>query len=44
MGLIPGLDDNVEEVVKDLFKTIDLIKNAAGRKYFIGCLWMVIAR
>ena len=21
-----------------------MIKNAAGRKYYIGCIWMVIAR
>ena len=44
MVLIPVLDDNVEEVVKELFKILDMIKNAAGRKYYIGCIWMVIAR
>lgn len=42
--LLPGLDDNNEALLKKLNQTLDQLFKAAGRRYFIGSLWMAIMR
>ncbi|KRX02740.1 Armadillo-type fold [Pseudocohnilembus persalinus] len=42
--LVPGLEDNNEGLIKKLNLTMQNLFQAAGRRYFIGSLWMTIKR
>ena len=41
VSILPGLDEQNEELQKKVFASLDQACESAGKRHFIGALWMV---
>ncbi|EGR29985.1 n-terminal domain protein [Ichthyophthirius multifiliis] len=44
LSILPGLDENNQELLKEIHEIYTCIMVVCGRKYFIGSFWMAIMR
>jgi len=44
LALVTGIEENNQEVLKDLHKTLDKLEETAGRRYFLGAFWLALIR
>jgi len=41
VSILPGIEEQNENLQRDVFSTLDQLSNCVTKKYFLGAVWMV---